>query len=417
MNHKKKYELLAPAGNWEKLQIALHYGADAVYMGLPEFSLRSKVKDMDLEVLLKSISYVKKKSKKIYITINIFLHNRDIPKIIEHLKILEEAKPDAIIFSDPGVLHLAKKYAPSIPLHISTQSNVTNIEAAKFWESLGVQRIILAREVSIKDIQDFKESINCELEAFVHGSLCIAYSGKCYLSAYMTNRSANKGECTNSCRWKYQIYYLKEEKRESEFLPIYEDDRGTYIMSSKDLCMIEYLPDLANAGVYSFKIEGRMKGINYLAGVVKTYREAIDLLEKNQFQVSPRWFEELNMFSNRGFTTGMYFQEHPLNGYQHDGVNRNSQTATLAGVIVEKESDGIWITARDKLQLKDKILFLKNGIETEIFSIENIKTSNQELQILKNGETAKIVLNKEIPQVLEPLDIVRKPILLEQTTD
>lgn len=411
----KKYELLAPAGNWEKLQIAIHYGADAVYMGLPEFSLRGKIKDMNLEVLQKSIQYAKKNNKNIYITINIFPHNKDIPLIIEHLKILEEWKPDAIILSDPGVFSLAKKYSPSIPIHISTQANITNIESAKFWESLGVRRIILARELSLKEIKQLKENINCELEAFVHGSLCIAYSGRCYLSAYLTNRSANHGECTNSCRWKYQVYYLKEEKREQEFLPIYEDDRGTYIMSSKDLCMIEYLPDLANSGVFSFKIEGRMKGINYLAGVVKTYREAIDLLEKDQFKVLPKWFEELNMFSNRGFTTAMYLGEDTSDSYQHNGISRNIQTATLAGVVLEKDEEGVWIEARDKIQLKEKILFLKTNYENELFTIECIKTSNQELTILKNGEIAKLIFDKEIPSTIEKLDIIRKPNLVYES--
>lgn len=411
----KKYELLAPAGNWEKLKIALHYGADAVYMGLPELSLRGKIKDMNLEVLQKSIQYVKKNNKNIYITINIFPHNRDIPLIIEHLKILEEWKPDAIILSDPGVFSLAKKYSPSIPLHISTQANITNVESAKFWENLGIRRIILARELSLKEIKNFKENIHCELEAFVHGSLCIAYSGRCYLSAYLTKRSANHGECTNSCRWKYQVYYLKEEKREEEFLPIYEDDRGTYIMSSKDLCMIEYLPELADAGVYSFKIEGRMKGINYLAGVVKTYREAIDLLEKDQFKVLPKWFEELNMFSNRGFTTGMYLGEASLDSYQHDNLSRNIQTATLAGVVLEKDKDGVWIEARDKILLKEKILFLKTNYEKQYFTIECIKTSNQELEILKNGEIAKLIFDKEVPSTIEPLDIIRKPNLVYES--
>lgn len=408
----KKYELLAPAGNWEKLQIALHYGADAVYMGLPEFSLRSKIKDVDLELLKKSIEYVKQKQKKIYITINIFPHNKDIPLIIEHLKILEVLKPHSIIFSDTGVYHLATKYAPSIPLHISTQANITNVESAKFWESLGVERIILAREVSIQEIHEFREQLKCDLEAFVHGSLCIAYSGRCYLSAYLTNRSANKGECTNSCRWKYQVYYLKEEKRENELLPVFEDDRGTYVMCSKDLCMIEYLPNLANAGIDSFKIEGRMKGINYLAGVVKTYREAIDLLQKNQFTILPKWYEELNMFSNRGFTTGMYFGEHPTDGYQHSGSQRNEQTATLAGVVVDKEEDGVWVAARDKIQIGDQILFLKSGLEKEFFTIVNIKTSNTDLKILKNEEIAKLILDRELPKEIETFDIVRKPIFV-----
>lgn len=404
---QKKYELLAPAGNFEKLQIALHYGADAVYMGVPELSLRGKMKDMNLEVLKNSIEYVKSKNKKIYVTINIFPHNKDIPLIIENLKFLEEVQPHAIIFSDPAVLRLAKKYAPSIPLHISTQANVTNIEAAKFWEDLGVERIILAREVSIEEIKEFRNSLSCDLEAFVHGSLCIAYSGKCYMSAYMTNRSANKGECTNACRWKYSVYYLKEETREGQFFPVFEDDRGTYVMSSKDLCMIEYLPLLADAGVNSFKIEGRMKGINYLAGVVKTYREAIDLLQQGKYFVKEKWLKELNYFSNRGYTTGMYFGQHPLDGYQHDSQNRNITNLVLAGIVQQVEEDGVWILARDKIYINDSILFLKEGLEEEIYQIKEIKTSNKTIDILKNGEIAKLILDKKIYNI-EPLDIVRK---------
>jgi len=403
----KKYELLAPAGNFEKLQIALHYGADAVYMGIPELSLRGKMKDMNLDVLKESIDYVKKQNKKIYVTMNIFPHNRDLPLIVENLNILEEWKPHAIIFSDPAVLRLAKKYAPSIPLHISTQANVTNVEAAKFWVELGVERIILAREVSIDEIKQFREELDCELEAFVHGSLCIAYSGKCYMSAYMANRSANKGECTNSCRWKYTVYYLKEETRDGQFFPVYEDDRGTYVMSSKDLCMIEHLPLLVEAGVNSFKIEGRMKGINYLAGVVKTYREAIDSIEKQNFILQEKWLKELNMFSNRGYTTGMYFGPHRVDGYQHHGRSRNTLELGLAGVVQQVDDDGVWLLARDKIYINDSIVFLRNGLEEEIFTIKEIRTSNKSMELLKNAEIAKLILDKPIPNV-QPLDIARK---------
>jgi len=403
----KKYELLAPAGNFEKLQIALHYGADAVYMGIPELSLRGKMKDMNLDVLKESIDYVKKQNKKIYVTMNIFPHNKDLPLIVENLNILEEWKPHAIIFSDPAVLRLAKKYAPSIPLHISTQANVTNVEAAKFWVELGVERIILAREVSIEEIKQFREELDCELEAFVHGSLCIAYSGKCYMSAYMANRSANKGECTNSCRWKYTVYYLKEETRDGQFFPVYEDDRETYVMSSKDLCMIEHLPLLVEAGVNSFKIEGRMKGINYLAGVVKTYREAIDSIEKQNFILQEKWLKELNMFSNRGYTTGMYFGPHPDDGYQHHGRSRNTLELGLAGVVQQVDDDGVWLLARDKIYINDSIVFLRNGLEEEIFTIKEIRTSNKSMELLKNAEIAKLILDKPIPNV-QPLDIARK---------
>jgi len=403
----KKYELLAPAGNFEKLQIALHYGADAVYMGIPELSLRGKMKDMNLDVLKESIDYVKKQNKKIYVTMNVFSHNKDLPLIVENLKILEEWKPHAIIFSDPAVLRLAKKYTPSIPLHISTQANVTNVEAAKFWVELGVERIILAREVSIEEIKQFREELDSELEAFVHGSLCIAYSGKCYMSAYMANRSANKGECTNSCRWKYTVYYLKEETRDGQFFPVYEDDRGTYVMSSKDLCMIEHLPLLVEAGVNSFKIEGRMKGINYLAGVVKTYREAIDSIEKQNFILQEKWLKELNMFSNRGYTTGMYFGPHPDDGYQHHGRSRNTLELGLAGVVQQVDDDGVWLLARDKIYINDSIVFLRDGLEEEIFTIKEIRTSNKSMELLKNADIAKLILDKPIPNV-QPLDIARK---------
>lgn len=403
----KHYELLAPAGNFEKLKVALHYGADAVYMGIPELSLRGKMKDMNLDVLKQSIDYVKKHQKKIYVTMNIFPHNKDISLIIENLKIIEEIKPHAMIFSDPGVYRLAKKYAPSIPLHISTQANVTNVESAKFWEELGIERIILAREVSIEEIKEFRQNIKIDLEAFVHGSMCIAYSGKCYLSAYMTNRSANHGECTNSCRWKYSIYYLKEETRDGQYFPVYEDDRGTYIMSSKDLCMIEYLPLLANAGVNSFKIEGRMKGINYLAGVIKTYREALDLVEEGKFEVKEKWLKELNLFSNRGYTTGMYFGSHPEDGYQHDHQSRNIPELSLAGIVKHVEDDGVWILARDKVYLNDEIVFLNTKLEDEVFTIKEIKTSNKTIDILKNGDMAKLILNKET-KFIQPDDIIRK---------
>ncbi len=412
---RRKYELLAPAGNFEKLQIAFHYGADAVYIGIPELSLRSQIKDMNSEVLKKSIDYTRQLNKKIYITINIYPHNKDLELIKEHLLILEKWKPDGIIFSDPGVFQLSKKYAPSIPLHISTQANITNYESAKFWESLGVDRIILAREVSIEEIKEFRRHLSTDLEAFVHGSICIAYSGRCFLSAYITNRSANKGECTNSCRWKYTLYekndsqyFLKEETRDNQYFPVYEDNRGTYIMSSKDLCMIEHLPLLADAGINSFKIEGRNKGINYLAGVVKTYREALDLLEKNEFGIKEHWYEELQMFSNRGFTTGMYFGKHPLDGFQHNGTSRNSVSCTLGGVVQGKDNNYLWITARDKMNVGDTIYFLKKGMENVKFKIEKIIIDNKESNIVKNSETAKIIFDKEIPESVEKLDILRK---------
>ena len=260
--------------------------------------------DSIMNPIREAIEFTHKRGKKLYITINIFPHNRDIEPITEHIKNLNLLKPDAIILSDPGVFDLAVKHAPNIPLHISTQANIISHQSASFWERLGASRLVLGREITLEEIKEIRSRTNIELECFVHGALCISYSGRCYISSFLTNRSANRGACTNTCRW---VYTLMEEKRPDEFFPVFENDRGTYIMSSYDLCMIEYLDLLADSGVSAFKLEGRMKGVNYLAGVVRTYREAVDTLDKKPYTVSPQWLDELNQVSNRGYTTGMFF--------------------------------------------------------------------------------------------------------------
>jgi putative protease len=299
----KTPELLAPAGNFEKLRTALHYGADALYMGLSEFSLRAKADNFRLDELEHVSRLIHRSGRKMYITVNIFPHNNDIALIKEHLLSLKSINPDAIIVSDPGVFELAGETIPEIPIHISTQANITNLRSAQFWERLGAKRLVLSRELTIDEIREIRDNVSLELECFVHGAICISYSGRCYISSFLTNRSANRGECTNSCRWNY---VLMEESREGKYLPVYENEKGTYVLSSRDLCMIEHLDKLADAGIDSFKIEGRMKGINYVAGVVKTYREAIDSLASRPYKVKKQWLEELSMFSSRGYTTGMF---------------------------------------------------------------------------------------------------------------
>ena len=283
-------ELLAPAGDIEKLKTAIHYGADAVYFGDSRFSLRGRARNFYPEELINAVTYAHDLGVKAYVIVNIFPHNSDMAGIEGHIEVLKEARPDAVILSDPGVFMMFRKKAPEIDIHISTQANVTNCEAALFWEGLGAKRLVLSRELSIDEIKDIRRETRIELEAFVHGSICISYSGRCYISSFLSDRSANMGECTNSCRWDYT---LMEEKRPGEHFPVYENERGTYVMSSKDLCMIEHLPVLAEAGIDSFKIEGRMKGINYVAGVVKTYREAIDKLgivsDDDEYKVEERW--------------------------------------------------------------------------------------------------------------------------------
>ena len=274
MSKKTKVELLAPAGNWEKMEIALRYGADAVYLSGQFYGLRASAGNFSQKELAEAVDYVHGLGKKIYVTVNIFAHNTDLNGVPQYLAQLEDYGVDAIIVSDPGIIMLAKKYAPRLTIHLSTQANTTNWASTSFWKEEGIARIVLSRELSLSEIKVIaNRNPDMEIEAFVHGAMCMSYSGRCMLSSFLTGKSANHGECTHPCRWKY---YLMEEKRPGEYMPVLEDDRGAYIFNSKDLCMIEHIPELINSGIDSFKIEGRMKSIHYVATVVKAYRQAID---------------------------------------------------------------------------------------------------------------------------------------------
>jgi len=351
-------ELLAPAGNFEKLKTAIHYGADALYMGLSEFSLRAKADNFSPDELRDASRLIHAAGRRMYVTVNIFPHNRDIAMIREHLGALRDVEPDAVIVSDPGVLELAGESLPGMPVHVSTQANITNFRAARFWERLGARRLVLSRELSIDEIREIRDSVSIELECFVHGAICVSYSGRCYISSFLANRSANRGECTNSCRWNY---VLMEESREGKYLPVYEDARGTYVLSSRDLCMIGHLDRLADAGIDSFKIEGRMKGINYVAGVVKTYREAVDALAHRPYAVKDQWLEELSMFSSRGYTTGMFLDRHPDDGYNHDDEKAYRMSHELVGVVQSVSGGRALIALRNTLKVGDTIQFLSRG--------------------------------------------------------
>ncbi|MBF0466678.1 MAG: U32 family peptidase [Nitrospirae bacterium] len=364
-------ELLAPAGNSEKLRVALHYGADAVYLGLSEFSLRAKSGGFSEFELKNAIELTHRTGKKAYVTINIFPHNRDIGLIKDHISFLAATSPDGLIISDPGVFDMMTKFAPHIPVHISTQANITNYRSAQFWERLGASRLVLSRELSIEEISEIREQVSIELECFVHGSICISYSGRCYISSFLANRSANEGLCTNSCRWQYT---LMEEKRPGEYFPVYENQRGSYILSSKDLCMLPHLDRLYRAGVNSFKIEGRMKGINYLGGVTGVYREAIDSLPDILYKVEESWLNTIKMSSNRGFTTGMFLGEHPQNNYNHESSEIYAATHALVGIIRAVNPDGTGeVALRNNLKAGDKIVCqIKNQPNTE-FEVSHIK--------------------------------------------
>lgn len=398
----KRPELLAPAGDFEKLKTALHYGADAVYLGDSRFSLRGKAGNFQEEKLSEAVAYVHNHGKKAYVTTNIFPHNRDLREIEEHFDLLSAVRPDAVILSDPGVFSLCRKNSPEIDIHISTQANITNAEAAGFWQDLGAKRLILSRELTVEEIRQIRQKVSVELEVFVHGSVCLSYSGRCYISSFLASRSANTGECTNSCRWNYA---LMEEKRPGEYFPVFEDERGTYILSSKDLCMIQHLPVLAEAGVDSFKIEGRMKGINYVAGVTKVYREAIDqIAEGHAYQVNPRWLRELSMFSSRGYTTGLFFGKQPDEDYNFDGESYR-MSHEFVGIILEKKGGLAKIALRNRLDRGDAVEYLSPGLEEKFFPVEAMTDEeNNELVSARNED----IIFMRVPHEARQQDLIRR---------
>ncbi len=298
-------ELLAPAGNMTKLKIALDYGADAVYCGGKEFGLRAKADNFSRDELIAAVDYVHQRNKKIYLTLNIIPHNIDIEQMEDFLSFLENINLDGLIISDPGVLQLIKDKDISIPLHLSTQANTVNWASVKFWQNQGLERVILARELNKGEIAEISSKTDVGLEVFIHGSMCISYSGRCLLSNYLTNRDANRGNCSQPCRWKYN---LVEEKRPGQFFPIENDEQGTYIMNSKDLNLLEEIPALIELGVESLKIEGRMKSVHYLATVTGVYRQALDNFQENpeEFIIKGQWKKELKKVSHRPYTKGFF---------------------------------------------------------------------------------------------------------------
>ena len=302
-------ELLIPANSLEVLKVAVEYGADAVYIGGEAFSLRAKAKNFSHEDMAEGIRYAHERGKKVYVTANILAHNYDLDAAREYFRELKELKPDALIISDPGMYTIAMEECPEIERHISTQANNTNYLTYRFWYNQGAKRVVSARELSLKEIKEIRDNIpeDMEIESFIHGAMCISYSGRCLLSNYFTGRDANRGACTHPCRWKYAVV---EEQRPGEYLPVYENERGTYIFNSKDLCMIEYIPEMIEAGIDSFKIEGRMKTALYVATVARTYRMAIDdyLESPEKYRANlDRYRREISKCTYRQFTTGFYF--------------------------------------------------------------------------------------------------------------
>lgn len=347
----KKPELLAPGGDIEKLKTAIEYGADAVYVGGEGFNLRMGAPDITLEEIKEATTWIHNRGKKIYITLNIFARNYHIRGIRPYLEKLAEIPVDAVIISDPGIFLLVREISPHIPIHLSTQANTTNIQSVEFWHQQGIQRVILARELTLGEIQEITDNSRAETEVFIHGAMCMSYSGRCLLSSFMTNRHANLGDCSHACRWQYA---LKEEKRPNEAYPIVEDKSGTFILSSKDLCMIQHIPELIRAGITAWKIEGRMKSQYYVAVVTRIYREALDRYFTNpgNYFYDQRWLSELEKVSHREYGTGFFFGNqgynsqttHPGNSYikEYDylGTVHNVLSEDMAEVLVKNRISG-----------------------------------------------------------------------------
>ncbi len=403
----RRVELLVPASSLEVLKEAVIFGADAVYIGGDVYGLRAKAKNFSSDDMRKGVEFAHERNVKVYVTANILAHNEDLPLAYEYFEELKDIGVDALIISDPGVFSIAKEVWPEVEIHISTQANNTNYGTYNFWHRLGAKRVVSARELSMDEIKELRSNIpdDLEIETFIHGAMCISYSGRCLLSNYFTGRDANHGECTHPCRWKYHVM---EEQRPGEYLPVYENERGTYIFNSKDLCMIEHIPELIDAGIDSFKIEGRMKTALYVATVARTYRKAIDdymkdpkLYEKNM----PWYLDQISNCTYRQFTTGFFFGK-PTHESQIYDNNTYIREYTYLGIVGESR-DGLYrIEQRNKFSVGETIEVMKpNGdnIEVKVKRIVNEKGAEVE-----SAPHPKEVLWIDLGMKLDKYDILRR---------
>lgn len=403
-----KPELLAPAGNLEKLKMAFIYGADAVYIGGERFGLRAQAGNFTLDDIKEGVNFAHELCKKIYVTVNIMPHNEDLLGLDDYIKELQEIGVDALIVSDPGVLLIIKEVAPDMEIHLSTQANNTNYKSAEFWYNQGVKRIVLAREMSFDEIKEIIEKAphGLEFEAFVHGAMCISYSGRCLLSNYMVGRDANRGECAHPCRYKY---YLVEEKRPGQYMPVEEDEKGTYIFNSRDLSMIEHIPELVKSGIKSFKIEGRMKSSYYVATVVGAYRKAIDEYFENpeSFVFDKELLEEVNKASHREFYTGFYFGKPDSKGQIYE-TSSYVRDYAFVGIVQDYDaSTGIaTIEQRNKMSQGEEIEII--GPHKKMFT-QKIETMwNEDGQEISSAPHPQQILKMEMKQEVEKYDIIRR---------
>lgn len=403
----RETELLIPAGSLDVLKTAVVYGADAVYIGGEVFGLRAKAHNFSKEEMKEGIAFAHERGVKVYVTANILAHNDDLPGVEAYFEELKEVGPDALIISDPGIFAIAKRVLPQMELHVSTQANNTNYGTYLFWHQLGAKRVVSARELSLEEIKEIRAHIpeDMEIESFIHGAMCISYSGRCLLSNFFTGRDANQGACTHPCRWKYSIV---EETRPGEYMPVYENERGTYIFNSRDLCMIEHIPELIDAGVDSFKIEGRMKTALYVATVARTYRKAIDDYKKDPalYEQNMEWYkEEIGKCTYREFTTGFYFGKPGADAQIYDN-NTYVKNYTYLGTVEESEGCRFRIEQKNKFSVGETIEIMKpdgRNVQALVKSICDEEGNAQE-----SAPHPKQILWVELDAPADVHDILRK---------
>lgn len=403
----KKPELLVPASSLEVLKTAVIFGADAVYIGGEAFGLRAKAKNFTMEEMKDGIDFAHKRGVKVYVTANILAHNADLDGVKQYFQELKVIRPDALIIADPAIFDLAGEICPEIERHISTQANNTNYGTYHFWHRLGAKRVVSARELSLKEIKEIRANIpdDLEIETFVHGAMCISYSGRCLLSNYFTGRDANRGACTHPCRWKYAVV---EEKRPGEYLPVYENERGTYIFNSKDLCMIEHIPDLIEAGIDSFKIEGRMKTALYVATVARTYRRAIDdyFTSPALYQQNMPWYlEQISNCTYRQFTTGFFYGK-PDETTQIYDSNTYLKEYTYLGIVEEVENGNGKLHQRNKFSVGETIEIMKPNGDNIAATVLGIM--NAEGKAMESAPHPQQELFVQLTQSPEKYDILRR---------
>lgn len=404
---KKRPELLIPAGSLEVLKTAVTFGADAVYIGGEAFGLRAKARNFSAEDMAEGIRFAHERGVKVYVTANIFAHNRDLEGARAYFEELREIGPDALIISDPGMFMLAKEVWPEAEIHISTQANNTNYMTYRFWWGLGAKRVVSARELTLAELAEIRSNIpdEMEIESFVHGAMCISYSGRCLLSNYFTGRDANQGACTHPCRWKYAVM---EESRPGEYFPVYENERGTYIFNSGDLCMIGHIPELIDAGIDSFKVEGRMKTALYVATVARTYRKAIDdyLSGEENYRGNMDWYlHEIGKCTYRKFNTGFYFGRPTEESQIYDNSTYISEAVYLGIVDAAEENGLISIEQRNKFCVGDEIEIMKPDGRDIVARVERIL--DEDGQDMESAPHAKQKLKVQLSEPAEKYDLLR----------